>query len=366
MRWRNVLEPQTLIDRWTNCPPEGFSVVSDAPAPAFVAPFDLLTTADAEFVERLSQWPGFRTWRRFLRLRTTFIGTTVTEYAPVPDAGAADVQQSAATLAASLRERLGRGAALTILKDLPQASPLLPAQDNAFADELARACEARDFIQLAGQALAYVPIDFSDVGDYIARLNRKDAKYVRKKLRARAGLTVTVARTGDACFDEAKVRLYYAMYEQVYAQSEIHFDRLTYDFFAGVLTDPAQRGVVFEYRNQDGAFIGWNLCFEHKGMLIDKYIGFIYPQAREANLYFVSWFVNLEYAMERGLTHYVAGWTDPEVKALLGASFTFTRHLVFIRNPLLRALGRRLAGSFESDRTWSEKAGSEKQGSEKP
>lgn len=126
-----------------------------------MAPFDLLTTADADFVERLSQWPGFRTWRRFLRLRTTFIGTTVTEYAPVPDTGGADAQ-AAATLAASLRERLGRGAALTILKDLPQDSPLLSAQDNAFADELARACEARDFIPLTGQALAYVPIDPGD------------------------------------------------------------------------------------------------------------------------------------------------------------------------------------------------------------
>nr|WP_316628322.1 GNAT family N-acetyltransferase [uncultured Brevundimonas sp.] len=365
MRWRNLLEPKTLIDRWAACPPEGFSVIGDAPAPAFLAPFDLLTTADADFVARLSQWPGFRTWRRFLRLRTTFIGTTVTEYAPVPETGAADAQ-AAADLAAALRERLGRGAALTILKDLPQASPLLSPQDNVFADELARACEARDFIQLAGQALAYVPIDFNNVDDYIARLKRRDAKYIRKKLAARAGLTVSVVRTGDACFDETTVRRYYAMYEQVYAQSEIHFDKLTYEFFAAVLTDPAQNGVVFEYRNQDGAFIGWNLCFEHQGMLIDKYIGFVYPQAREANLYFVSWFVNLDYALERGLNHYVAGWTDPEVKALLGARFTFTRHLVFIRNPLLRALGRRMAGSFESDRTWSDKAGNVMKESAKP
>ena len=35
------------------------------------------------------------------------------------------------------------------------------------------------------------------------------------------------------------------------------------------------------------------------------------------NLYFVSWMVNLEYALERGLRHYIAGWTDPGVKALL-------------------------------------------------
>ena len=32
-----------------------------------------------------------------------------------------------------------------------------------------------------------------------------------------------------------------------------------------------------------------NICLEHGGMLIDKYIGLRYPQARELDLYFVSW-----------------------------------------------------------------------------
>ena len=36
--------------------------------------------------------------------------------------------------------------------------------------------------------------------------------------------------------------------------------------------------------------------------------------------------------------------------------FTLTRHAVFIRNPLLRALGRRFAGHFESDSQWKEPA----------
>jgi hypothetical protein len=40
------------------------------------------------------------------------------------------------------------------------------------------------------------------------------------------------------------------------------------------------------------------------------------------------------------------------VKAFLGASFTLTRHAVYARNPLLRALLRRLARHFESDRRW--------------
>lgn len=55
--------------------------------------------------------------------------------------------------------------------------------------------------------------------------------------------------------------------------------------------------MVFCYRH-DGELVGYNICLEHGGMLIDKYIGLRYPQARELDLYFVSWFVNLEHALE--------------------------------------------------------------------
>jgi hypothetical protein len=48
----------------------------------------------------------------------------------------------------------------------------------------------------------------------------------------------------------------------------------------------------------------------------------------------------------------VAGWTDPEIKAYLGARFTFTRHAIAVRSPLLRLLLRRLAPLFENDRRW--------------
>ena len=48
----------------------------------------------------------------------------------------------------------------------------------------------------------------------------------------------------------------------------------------------------------------------------------------------------------------MAGWTDPQVKAFLGARMTFTCHAVYARSPLLRALLRRLGSHFESDRRW--------------
>jgi len=139
----------------------------------------------------------------------------------------------------------------------------------------------------------------------------------------------------------------YDLYLNVYRQSEIHFDLLTRDFFRALFLDDGNGAVVFLHHAGD-ELIGFNLCFRTETMLIDKYIGFAYPQAHLHNLYTVSWFHNLQYALAHGLRYYVAGWTDPEVKRDLGAEFTFTRHLVYVRNPFLRALLARTKRLFES------------------
>lgn len=346
MSFVSQLEPDGLVAAFMAEPPEGFAVDrSPSGMPGFLAPFNLLTTAD-DAVQR--RFGGSALLRRLLTWRTRFAGTTVSEYAPLPAAGAP------AALAAELKRHWGRDTRLCIVKDIAQASPLLSAADNARAAALAEALVAEGFVLLEGQALAYVPIDFDSEDAYLARLSHSRRKNLRRKLRSRAGLDVEVVRTGDArFFDATTLAAYYALFDAVYAQSEIHFDRLTAAFFRRVLQDAQSGGVVFVYRHA-GAMIGWNLCYEYAGKLVDKYIGLAYPTAREHNLYFVSWMHNLAWAREHGLTHYVAGWTDPEVKAALGARFTFTRHAVHARNPLLRVLLRKLGGHFESDRAWQD------------
>lgn len=347
----NALEPAQLVRQFLATPPLGFEVGEVAGATFFVAPFDLLTTADDELKKRAAALPGFAWWSRLLRIRTAFVGSTVTEYAPMPP------HLAPSLLADALRSGPGRRHKLTIVKDLPQQSPLLPDAENTAADALVAALSASGFVTVEGQALAYVPIDFADGEAYLARLSASRRKNLKRKLRSRAELTINRLPTGAAFADDVRVDAYYALYEGVFAQSEIHFDKLGRDFFAALLRDGGNGGIVFEYRRaSDDVLLGWNLCFEYGGKLVDKYIGLAYPAAREVNLYFVSWMVNLEYALERGLSHYIAGWTDPEVKAQLGAKFTFTRHLVYVRNPMLRALARRFSGHFESDRSWSEQA----------
>jgi hypothetical protein len=348
--YRNQLEPTALIERFNACPPHGFEVLQlPQDTPGFVAPFDLLTTAEPEVKKKIEGLPLYRFWSRLLRIQTAFVGTTVSEYALFPR------QSDPAGWVMQVRQALGKRYRLSIIKDIPHSSPLLDSDANAHAEQVRAACADEGFVMLEGQALAYVPMDFASTDEYLARLSASRRKDIRRKLRKRDELTIRRVATGDDYFRDAQVlATYYALYDNVYAQSEVHFDRLSQRFFDAVLQDSTSGGIVFEYWH-GATLIGYNLCFVEGGKLIDKYVGFQYPQAREFNLYFISWWVNLEFALEHGLSHYVAGWTDPQIKAYLGASFTFTQHAVYVRNPLLRSLARRFAGVFESDKQWSDR-----------
>lgn len=343
----NELEPNALVRQFFAHPPAHFvAFMAPEGTPAFSTCFDLLTTLDKQARRRLMAFPFYQRWCRLFRTQTCFVGTTVTEYALFPR------HVSPFRLVESVKQRFAAAYPFLIIKDIPQSSPLLDAASNAHAHGVLIACRRAGFILVEGQALAFVPIDFVSVDDYLSRMSHARRKDIRRKLRSRHGLAIEAMRAGTRHFENAEVLdEYHALYLNVFRQSEIHFDMLSPAFFREVLQDSASSAVVFEYRYA-GRLIGFNLCFETGGKLVDKYVGFRYPEAREFNLYFISWFHNLGYALERGLTHYVAGWTDPEIKARLGAQFTFTRHAVHVRNGLLRAVLRRCAHWFESDLKW--------------
>jgi len=345
MAFVNQLEPDALLKHFERHPPQGFSPLRAVDgAPLFAADFDLLTTADDALRQRVARLPLQALVRRALTVRACFAGTTVSEYSLFNKAS------DPVKVAAGLANGQGRTHPLLIVKDLAVDSPLTSVAERGWTARFVDAARAKGYLIVEGQALAYVPIDFSSVDDYLSRLSSSRRKNLRRKLRSRQQLEVARVPTGDAFADDATVDAFYTLFENVYAQSDVHFDKLSRDFFAATLREPG--GVVFTYRH-DGRLIGWNLCYEHGGKLVDKYIGFAYPAARELDLYFVSWFVNLEYALARGLTHYVAGWTDPEVKRSLGARFHMTRHAVYIRNPFLRAIASRLIHHFEPDNHWA-------------
>jgi len=348
----NLLEPPSLIEAFLDQPPCNFAALTvgddEHITPGFVAPFDILTTLDEseDWIKQAFDRVGLL--KRMLTLPAVFVGTTVSEYSlfpPGPD--------FSWLISSLLRELKAQNAKLVIVKDIPFNSPLLSQAENQSALYLLSQLEEAQFQILSGQALAYVPIDFPSIDGFLASLSYTRRKEFRRKLKALSQLTVEEVPIGDKIFtDEALLQELYQLYTNVYEQSKIHFDRLTLPFFTSVLQNKQNQGIVFFYR-RDRRIIGYNICFIHQGNLVDKYVGFAYPDAREANLYFVSWFYNLEYALRNKLRNYIAGWTDPEVKASLGARFTFTKHAVYLRNPLLRFLLSKIRHIFESDQNWA-------------
>lgn len=339
----NLIEPPGLVRIFAEHPPEGFRALDLCSGiPAFSASFDLLTTVDPSVRRLLDALPFARARRRLLHARTCFIGTTVSEYALFP----AQAEPEAA--ARCILDSVGAGYPFVIVKDVPGDSVLVGEEAFAWSQTLVEACRPLGFVEMEGQALAYVPIDFASVEEFLSKRSHARRKNLRRKLRSASGLRFEEIPAGSPILTEAMIARLYELYLNVYRQSEIHFDLLTKNFFRALFLDAGSGGIIFLHYAGD-ELIGFNLCFRTDTMLIDKYIGFAYPQAHRHNLYAVSWFHNIEYALAHGLRYYVAGWTDPEVKRELGAEFTLTRHLVYVRNPFLRALLARTKRLFESD-----------------
>jgi len=366
--WRTGLEPGYLLRLFFRFPPQGFmawpqqiilappadsvagkTIAAAAPAamPLFACRFNLLTVLEPAWLKKLKKLPFYRGFGRMLSFKTLFAGATVSEFLPLP----LPLPAAGAAAAAAALRAAGDDWPFVIAKDLPQGENALVGADiAAAAAAFDAALAARGFISVEGQALAYVPVDFADINAYLARFSKARRKNFRRKLRARGELAIDILTKGAAEFyDEAALALYYRLYEQVYAQSETHFDYLSRDFFRALLQEADESLRFIRYHDKAGRLIGYNICFIVGDRLVDKYIGLDYPAATDYSLYFVSWFYNLEYACAQGLRYYVAGWTDPQVKACLGAKFVMTRHRVFIRNPLLRAALRRLQFLFEGD-----------------
>jgi predicted N-acyltransferase len=343
------LEPPGLIDAILEHPPGGFRAcdidVNGRPLPAFTADFDLLLTADESLHRLVGSLLPARLYGWLLRPRTLFVGTTVSEFALFP--AAADP----VALPGLLKDTMAAtGSRFVIVKDIAPPAALLSPAENAAAAELCQTLTAAGFVFIEGQAMAYIPLDFTTLDEFFGRFSASRRSDWRRKRKKRSATRLEIISTGAPLLAEpAVVDQIYRLYENVYNNSDIHFDKLTRPFFAKVLSDGGSGGRLFCYW-QDDRLIGYCLGFLQGDLFIDKYRGAEYPAFRDNNLYYVSWFDMLEYALAHNCRAAVFGWTDPEIKAYLGSSFLFTRHAVYTASPLLRRLLARFAGAFESDR----------------
>jgi predicted N-acyltransferase len=297
--------------------------------PAFITDYRLETTFEgagrriANGVRRLA--PGVMT------PRMACLGSPCTETATVGLAPELTEDERAAVLAALLTafeaDAAEAGCALLGVKDADAG------QGDLWSEATLRA----GFTAVPGQAIADLPIDFADVEAYLTRLSSGVRRDMRRKLRSRSGVRIAVRSALGEHLPRAM-----ALYHQTLDRAPDKLETLTPVFF----TETARRlhgRAVFVLYFVDDDLLAFNLLLEDGEVLLDKYFCMDGERGRAHNLYFLSWFFNIERALRRGLKRYRAGQANLGDKVRLGSRLTPTAMYFRHRNGLLNGALRVLA-----------------------
>jgi len=313
-----------------------------AAAPAFVTRYPLDTTLTGS--ARRMAGALRRAFPDALTLRLACIGSPCTERALVgfaPEVSA-----------------LGRGQLTGLIFDAfeelarRERCGLLGVKDAAADDRApwATAAILRGYAPLASLPIARLEIDFPDIDAYFARLSHATRRDMRRKLRRRGEVRVEVRADVSDLIEEVM-----ALYRQTLARADMSFEELTADFFLGVPREMAGRAFYVLYFVDD-RLLGANLLIQDEGVLLDKFFVMDEAAGRPLNLYFLSWFTNVELCLERGLARYQAGQAAYRDKLRLGCRLVRTTNHFRHRNLLLNAALGLAAPLFAADPTLEDAA----------
>lgn len=227
-----------------------------------------------------------------------------------------------------------------------EATPVLAVKDLAEAD-VAGAHEAlveARFTRVSSLPVAVLDLPFATEEAYLASLSASTRKDIRRKLKSAANVRVEM-RTSIAGLEEKII----ALYDETRLQSGLDygdFEKLSPAYFRDVMQNLGDRAVLALYwLGQD--LIGFNLLFVEKDRIIDKFIGMHYPQARDHNLYVLSWMTNVRFCLENKIRHMQTGQTAYASKLRFGSrlekSWVYFKHRGRVVNSLFRAFGPLMA-----------------------
>ncbi len=199
-----------------------------------------------------------------------------------------------------------RKCVLNALKDIPQ--PLAPA--------LAEVVAAHRYAELGGMPTAWMDIDFASMDEYFARLSSGTRKDMRRKLKVRD--KVRVEYRSD--FGDLLPRII-ELYLDTRTRSDWQFEELTPAYFEGILKNMPGRSFCTMYF-VGNELLAANLMVHNGETLVDKFFCMDAEKGRPYNLYYLSWFTNIEYCLAHGLTRYQSGQAYYKNKVRLGSSLT--------------------------------------------
>ena len=292
-------------------------------APVFHTRYDLSTTAQGRVRKGLERVKRFVPGQ--LSLGLSCLGSPVTEtcqigFSPALDDGAR-AKALPALIALWTKDAIKRGIYLQGLKDIPGAG----------FDRYRSALEAAKFRFVTSMASATLAIDFDDIDSYLARLSAGTRKDMRRKLKSRGD--VRVEMRGDITgFEDVILE----MYRQTRARSDWAFEDLPATYFTNVLAANPGRAYFKLYFAND-ALVGANLLLCDGQTLLDKFFVMRGDEGRSLNLYFLSWFENIDYCLQHKLANYHSGQAGYDTKLRLGCSLAPSWMGFRHSNPILHA-----------------------------
>lgn len=226
-----------------------------------------------------------------------------------------------------------RKCVLGALKDIPQ--PVDAGIDRVIKDH--------GYAPLGGMPTAWLAIDFNDMDSYFARLSSSTRKDMRRKLRAREKVRVEY----HTQFGDHLPRIM-QLYNETRNRSEWQFEELTPAYFEGILRTMPGRSFCTLYFVGD-ELLAANLMVHNDHTLIDKFFCMDETAGRPYNLYYLSWFENIGYCLNNGLTRYQSGQAYYTNKVRLGSRLTPNEMYFRHRNPVVQRLLRLVAPYFAAD-----------------
>lgn len=300
-------------------------------ATGFFTTYDLATTLNRSG-KTIIFW--LRRWApQALRLRLGCLGSPCTETALLGFASDLDAEARSALLLAMLKQfdahARARGCGLLAVKDVPAAA-------QALWRSALRAC---GYQPIPGLPVASLDIDFASVEAYLQLLSSATRKDMRRKLRARSSVRIERRRNIDDYLAEVA-----ALYADTRARAEMQLEELTPAYFRGVLAHAPGACCTLYFSGDE--LLAANLTLEDETTLLDKFFCMNADAGRSRNLYFLSWFANVEYCLARGLKRYQSGQAGYANKLRLGSRLAPTQMYFRHRNPLISAMLQTIAPLF--------------------
>lgn len=201
----------------------------------------------------------------------------------------------------------------------------------------------RGYRPIPGLPVAHLDIDFENVDAYLARLSSGTRKDMRRKLRALERVRVEIRHDLDGVLDRV-----ISLYHQTRTRAEMQFETLVPAYFTGVTSCMRERAFYVLYYSGD-ELLAVNLLLQGGDTLLDKFFCMDAERGRALNLYFLSWFTNLNFCLERGLKRYQSGQAAYENKLRLGSELTRTAMYFRHSNALINGALRLAAPLFAAD-----------------